>query len=343
MAMKALMKVSPGPGLALRRAPVPEIDNVSCLVRVDAASICGTDLHIYEWDAWAASRLKPPLVVGHEFCGTVVDVGADVKGIAVGDYVAGEGHLFCGRCYYCRTGQAHICEEGRIIGVDTDGCFAEFISMPEANLWKLDEDVPPEIGAIHDPLGNAVHSVMTGGVSGQTVAIIGCGPIGLASIAVAKRAGATAVFGLDVNAYRLELARTMGADVAIGATGEEAVALMREATRGRGVDVVLEMSGHPDGLRTGFEALRKGGRVVLLGLFRGPVTFDLNEQLIFKEATVLGINGRRLFDTWYEMTALLRSGLDLTPIVTHTFALDEYEQAFETLQAGHCGKIVLTP
>lgn len=341
--MNAIMKNAPGPGLQWAQMPVPKIDDSSCLVRVDAASICGTDLHIYEWDAWSRSRLKPPLIVGHEFCGTVVEVGKDVKGVTVGDYVSGEGHLFCGRCYYCRTGQGHICEEGRIIGVDTDGCFAEYIVMPPQNLWKLDREVPPEIGAIHDPLGNAVHSVMTAGVSGQTVAVVGCGPIGLASVAVAKRAGAAAVFALDVNPYRLELATTMGADLALGGSKDEAVALVTDATRGRGVDVVLEMSGHPDGMLTGFELLRKGGRVVLLGLFRAPVTVDFNEHVIFKEATLLGINGRRLFDTWYEMTALLRGGLDLTPIVTHTFALGEFEHAFATLQSGHCGKIVLKP
>lgn len=341
-AMNGLVKGAPGPGLELRSVPVPAIDNTSCLVRVDAASICGTDLHIYEWDAWAQSRLKPPLVVGHEFAGTVVEVGSDVKGVAVGDRVAGEGHLFCGRCFYCRTGQAHICEEGSIIGVDTDGCFAEFIRMPEQNLWKLDDDVPAEIGAIHDPLGNAVHSVMTAGVSGKTVAVIGCGPIGLASVAVAKRAGAAAVFALDVNDYRRRLARTMGADLA-AAPGEEASASVFEATRGRGVDVVLEMSGHGDGLRTGFDLMRKGGRLVLLGLFRGPVSLDLNELMIFKEATVIGVNGRRLFETWYEMTTLLRGGLDLTPVVTHTFPLADYEQAFQTLQSGLCGKIVLKP
>lgn len=343
MAMNALMKTAPEPGLKLKRAPVPDVDNVSCLVRVDAASICGTDLHIYEWDAWASSRLKPPLVVGHEFCGTIVEVGDEVQGLQVGDTVAGEGHLFCGRCYYCGTGQAHICEAGRIIGVDTDGCFAEYVRMPAQNLWKLDEDVSPEIGAIHDPLGNAVHSVVTAGVSGRTVAVVGCGPIGLASVAVAKRAGATAVFALDVNSYRLELARTMGADLAIGETGAAAVARLREATRGRGVDVVLEMSGHAGGLSTGLDALRKGGQVVLLGLFKGSVSVDVNEQIIFKELTVHGINGRRLFDTWYEMTALLRSGLDLSPIVTHTFPLADYERAFETLQSGQCGKIVLIP
>lgn len=341
--MHALMKETPGPGLVLRRVPLPEVDNLSCLVRVDAASICGTDLHIFEWDPWAASRLRPPLVVGHEFCGTVVAVGDDVTAVQVGDYVAGEGHLFCGECYYCRTGQAHICESGSIIGVDTDGCFAEYVSMPWQNLWKLDAEVPPEIGAIHDPLGNAVHSVMTAGVSGQTVAVVGCGPIGLCSVAVAKRAGATAIFGIDVNEYRLELARTMGADLTVGATGGEAVRAVRDATRGLGADVVLEMSGHPDGIRTGFDMLRKGGRVVLLGLSRKPVALDLNEQIIFKEATVFGINGRRMFDTWYQMAALLRGGLDLSPIVTHRFALQDYERAFETLQSGRCGKIVLEP
>ncbi|MFS8524091.1 MAG: alcohol dehydrogenase catalytic domain-containing protein, partial [Limnochordales bacterium] len=210
--MKALIKPEAGPGLKLAEVDVPEPGRGQCLVKVEAASICGTDLHIYQWDPWAASRLKPPLIVGHEFAGRVVAVGEDVTSVAVGDYVAGEGHLFCGECYYCRTGSAHICERGQIIGVDTDGCFAEYIRMPAVNLWKLDEDVPPEVGAIHDPLGNAVHTVMAAGVSGRRVAVVGCGPIGLVAIAVARRAGASAVFAIDPNPYRRELTRRMGAD-----------------------------------------------------------------------------------------------------------------------------------
>lgn len=341
--MDALLKETAGPGLTLKRVPVPRFDRTSCLVRVDAASICGTDLHIFQWDRWAASRLQPPVVVGHEFCGTVVAVGDDVNGIEVGDYVAGEGHLFCGVCYYCRTGQAHICEAGSIIGVDTDGCFAEYVSLPWQNLWKLDDDVAPEIGAIHDPLGNAVHSVMTAGVGGATVAIIGCGPIGLSSVAVAKRLGAHAVVAIDVNEFRLALAEEMGADAVIRGTGPEAAAQVQKMTDGLGADVVLEMSGHPDGIRTGFHLLRKGGRVVLLGLSKEPVKLDLNELVIFKEARVFGINGRRMFETWYEMAALLRGGLDLSPIVTHRYSLHDYEEAFTTLQSGRCGKIVLQP
>lgn len=341
--MQALVKETAGPGLTLKTVPVPALHRSSCLVRVAAASICGTDLHIYQWDRWAASRLRPPLVVGHEFCGTVVAVGEDVKEIKVGDYVAGEGHLFCGVCYYCRTGQAHICEKGRIIGVDADGCFAQYVSMPWQNLWKLDDDVPPEIGAIHDPLGNAVHSVMTAGVAGQTVAVVGCGPIGLCSVAVAKQMGAAAVFAIDVNDYRLELAATMGADFPLSPAAKETVQYVRNETAGLGVDVVLEMSGHPDGIRNAFDMLRKGGRIVLLGLSRDAVTLDINEQIIFKEARVFGVNGRRMFDTWYQMTGLLRGGLDLSPIITHRFALADFEEAFATLQSGRCAKIVLQP
>lgn len=342
--MRALIKPDAGPGLKLVQVDVPEISRGECLVKVEAASICGTDLHIYQWDEWASSRLKPPLIVGHEFAGRVVAVGEDVTHVAVGDYVAGEGHLFCGHCYYCRTGMAHVCIHGEIIGVDTDGCFAEFIRMPAVNMWKLDDDVPAAIGAIHDPLGNAVHTVMTAGVSGARVAVVGCGPIGLCAVAVAKRAGASAVFGVDVNPYRLALAERLGADAVITAGPDhDPVGRVRELTRGLGADVVLEMSGHPSGIESGLDMLRKGGRVVLLGLPPGPVKLDLTRAVIFKEARLFGVNGRRLFETWYQTTELLRGGLDVTPVITHRFAMSDFEQAFATLMEGQCGKIVLTP
>lgn len=341
--MFALVKPAPGPGLVHAEVPVPPLGPRDCLVRVEAASICGTDLHIYRWDAWAASRLRPPLVVGHEFCGRVAAVGPGVDEVAVGDYVAGEGHLFCGRCYFCQTGQAHICARGRIIGVDTDGCFAQFVRLPAANLWKLDEGVPPAIGAIHDPLGNAVHAVMRARVSGASVAVVGCGPIGLCAVAVARRAGAAAVFGIDFNPYRLALAQGLGADAVVRSDAEDAVAAVRDLTDGWGPEVVLEMSGHPAGIRAAFEMLRKGGRLVLLGIPPGPVETDLSSWIIFKEARVLGVNGRRIFATWHRMAELLRTGLDVAPVVTHRFSLAEYETAFAVLAEGRCGKIVLVP
>lgn len=342
--MKALMKTGAGPGLEMVEVDVPTPGRGECLVKVEAASICGTDLHIYQWDEWASSRLNPPLIVGHEFAGRVVAVGDDVHHVKVGDYVAGEGHLFCGHCYYCRTGMAHVCEHGQIIGVDTDGCFAEYIRMPAVNMWKLDDDVPPAVGAIHDPLGNAVHTVMTAGVSGAHVAIVGCGPIGLCAIPVAKKLGAAAVFALDVNPYRRELAEQMGADAVLAAgPDEDPVSRVRELTRGLGADVVLEMSGHEAGIDSGLDMLRKGGRIVLLGLPSGAVTLDLTEKVIFKEVSLHGVNGRRLFETWYQMSQLLRGGLDVTPVITHQFAMEDYEQAFATLMEGRCGKIVLQP
>ena len=341
--MYALVKAAPGPGLALQEVPVPALGRRDCLVRVEATSICGTDLHIYRWDAWAASRLRPPLIVGHEFCGRVAAVGPDVTEVAVGDYVAGEGHLYCGRCYFCQTGQAHICAHGRIIGVDTDGCFAQYVRMPVVNLWNLDDAVPPAIGAIHDPLGNAVHAVMRAGVSGASVAVVGCGPVGLCAAAVARRAGAAAVYGIDVNPYRLALAEGLGVDAAIRADGEDPVAVVRDLTGGLGAEVVLEMSGHPAGIRTAFEMLRKGGRIVLLGIPPGPVEADLTGWIIFKEARVLGVNGRRIFETWHRMAELLRAGLDVSSVVTHRFSLGEYETAFAVLAEGRCGKIVLVP
>lgn len=341
--MHALVKARTEPGLELRQVPVPTVGPRDCLIKVEATSICGTDVHIYEWDKWAADRLRPPLIVGHEFAGHVVEIGDEVREVEVGDRVTGEGHLFCGHCYYCRTGQAHICAQGSIIGVDTDGCFAEYIRMPAANLWKLDDEVTPEIGAIHDPLGNAVHSVMAAGVSGETVAVVGCGPIGLCTIAVAKRAGAAEVIGIDVNPYRLALAERMGADAVVNPERDDVVSFVQGRTQGLGVGVALEMSGHPAGIHSALDMLRKGGRVVLLGLPQNPVQLDLSAQVIFKEAQLFGINGRRMFDTWYEMSRLLRGGLDVSPVITHRFPLAEYEAAFATLLQGECGKIVLHP
>ncbi|MFS8628055.1 MAG: L-threonine 3-dehydrogenase [Limnochordales bacterium] len=342
--MKALMKTGARPGLELVEVDVPTPGRGECLVKVEAASICGTDLHIYKWDEWAQARLKPPLIVGHEFAGRIVVVGEDVTHLRAGDYVAGEGHLFCGRCYYCRTGMAHVCENGKIIGVDTDGCFAEYIRMPAVNMWKLDESVPPEVGAIHDPLGNAVHTVMRGEVSGANVAIIGCGPIGLCAIPVAKRMGAAAVFAVETNPYRLAMAERMGADVVLAAgAGADPAAEVRRLTGGLGVDVVLEMSGQKAGIDAGLDMLRKGGRMVLLGLPSGPVTLELTEKVIFREIQLIGLNGRRLFETWYQMTRLLQGGLDVTPVITHRFAIEDFAQAFSTLMEGRCGKVVLQP
>ncbi len=339
--MKALVKTDAGPGLELIEVPVPVIGTDEILVKVFAGGICGTDLHIYEWDDWARSRIHPPLVLGHEFCGTVVEAGSHVSHVAVGDFISGEGHLACGECHSCRTGNSHICERLRVIGVDRDGAFAEFVGMPASNAWKLDDTIPREVAAIMDPLGNAVHAALEVSLAARSVAVIGCGPIGLMAIAVCHMAGAGFVAASDRSDQRLTLARRMGADLVLDARTDDVPARIREATGGQGVDVVLEMSGHERGLRDGLHALRNGGWVSLLGLPRGPMSLDLAADVIFKEAKLVGIFGRRMWRTWEQATALLRKGLDVTPVITHRLPLERFEEAFALLGSATAGKVIL--
>lgn len=342
--MTAVLKPLPAPGLEVTRVPVPGLGPRDVLVKVKAASICGTDLHIVSWDKWAQRRIRPPLVFGHEFCGEVVEAGAAVTQTEVGAYVSVEGHIADGTCYQCRTGNAHICENVQIVGVDRPGCFAEYVAIPETNVYPMDPDLPREVAAIQDPFGNAVHTTLSGEVAGLSVAIVGSGPIGCCAVAVARAAGARQVFATDIRPYRLALATRMGADRVIDTTGEDAVAVIKAETGGNGADVVLEMSGHPDGVRQAFKMLRAGGRISLLGIPSQPVTLDLAEDIIFKGATLLGINGRRMWQTWYQGQALLRSKkVDLTPLITHTLPLAEIEKGMELLRAGEAAKIILYP
>ena len=341
--MRAIIKPTAGPGAAMTRVPIPGVGPRDVLVKVKATAICGTDIHIYNWDPWSQSRIHPPRVFGHEFCGEVVEVGPQVRSTAPGDFVSAETHITCGVCFHCRTGKGHICQNVEIIGVDRDGCFAEYITVPEENIWKVAPDVPVEIAAIHDPLGNAVHTVFSADVAANTVAIIGVGPIGLCAIPISRMAGATRVFVTDVNEYRLDLARKLGADVVVNSRREDPVKVMMDTTGGMGVDVVLEMSGHPDGIRQGLAALRKGGQMSLLGLPSRPVEIDLADAVIFKGAILKGISGREMFATWYRVAALLRAGLDVSTVITHRFPLDDFEKAMELARSGNCGKIVLYP
>ncbi len=342
--MTAVLKPSPAPGLLVTRAPIPGLGPRDVLVRVKAASICGTDLHIVSWDKWAQGRIHPPLVFGHEFCGEVVEMGAAVTQTELGAYVSVEGHIADGTCYQCRTGNAHICENVQIVGVDRPGCFAEYVAIPETNVYPMDADVPLEVAAIQDPFGNAVHTTLSGEVAGLTVAIVGAGPIGCCAVAVAKAAGARQVFVTDIRPYRLGLATRMGADHSFDTTSQDAVAGVQAGTDGHGADVVLEMSGHPEGVRQAFKMLRAGGRISLLGIPSQPVTLDLAEDIIFKGATVQGINGRRMWQTWYQAQALLRSKkVDLTPLISHNLPLAEIEQGMELLRAGEAAKIILYP
>jgi threonine 3-dehydrogenase len=342
--MKALRKVQAAKGLQMDTVAVPSIGPTDVLVRVKTASICGTDLHIYGWDRWSQGRIKPPVTLGHEFCGTVERVGDEARAVKPGDFVSAEMHVNCGHCHQCRLGQAHICQNLRIIGIDQDGAFAEFVKIPATNIWKLDPAIPEHYGAILDPLGNAVHTVLAGPVAGQTVLVTGCGPIGLMCIAVAKACGSSTVFATETNEKRRAMAKKMGADVVLNPAAEDAVGKILAETNGTGVDALLEMSGNPTAIQQGFKALRAGGRASLLGIPTENVPLDLVNDVIFKGATVQGIYGRRMYETWVQMTALLKAGrLNLEPLFGERASLDKFESAFTLLQGGLAGKILLYP
>ena len=342
--MKALRKMQAAKGLQMDTVAVPATGPTDVLVRVKTASICGTDLHIYGWDRWSQGRIKPPLTLGHEFCGVVERVGDEVRAVKPGDFVSAEMHVNCGHCHQCRLGQAHICKNLRIIGIDQDGAFAEFVKIPASNIWKLDPAIPEHYGAILDPLGNAAHTVLAGPIAGQTVLVTGCGPIGLMSIAVAKACGSSTVFATETNEQRRAMAKKMGADVVLNPAKEDAVGKILAETNGTGVDALLEMSGNPTAIQQGFKALRAGGRASLLGIPTETVPLDLVNDVIFKGATVQGIYGRRMYETWVQMTSLLKAGrLNLEPLFGERTSLDKFENAFSLLQGGLAGKILMYP
>jgi threonine 3-dehydrogenase len=341
--MQALVKTSAAPGMEMREVPVPKIGPSDVLVAVETASVCGTDLHIFHWDEWAQARIKPPYIPGHEFCGTVAAVGNLVQGVRVGDFVSAEMHVACGHCLQCRSGQAHVCQFVKILGVDADGAFADYVRIPAGNIWKLDPAIPRDYGSLFDPFGNAVHTVLSGAIAGQTVAVTGCGPIGLFSIAVAKACGASKIFAIEPNAARRELAERMGAHTLLDPKSDDVAAAVHAETSGNGVDVLLEMSGHPSAIRQGFSILRMGGRASLLGIPARPVELDLANAVIFKGATVQGINGRKMYETWFQAEALIRdSGVDLSPVITHRLPLADFDHAMHLLESGEASKILLT-
>ncbi|MGH9685038.1 MAG: L-threonine 3-dehydrogenase [Candidatus Acidiferrales bacterium] len=341
--MKALRKPRPERGAVIESVPIPTFGPTDVLVRVRAASICGTDLHIYDWDQWSASRIHPPMTFGHEFCGVVEKIGDEVDSVRPGDFVSAEMHLSCGHCRPCRAGQQHLCQNVRILGLDGDGCFAEFVRIPARNIWKIDPAIPEHYAAILDPLGNAVHTVLSGEIAGQNVVVTGAGPIGLMAIAVARACGCALVIVTEVNAHRRELAKKMGADEALNPNQSGVVQHVRDATGG-GADVLLEMSGHPAAIRQGFQILRSGGRASLLGIPKEPVTLDLVNDVILKGATVHGIFGRKMFETWVQMTELLKHGkLNLEPLFNERLPLEKFADAFSLLEAGKAGKILLYP
>jgi threonine 3-dehydrogenase len=342
--MKAVLKAQAGPGVEIRDMPVPAAGPGELLLRVLRAGICGTDLHIYEWDAWSRNRIRPPVVIGHEFVGEIVGLGDGVTGFAAGERVSFESHIVCGRCRPCRTGNSHVCTDTKILGVHVNGGFAEYAVAPAVNAWRAPGNVPLEVQSIMEPLGNAVHTAFSGELSACRIAVTGCGPIGLFAIGVARAAGASQVIAADVAPYRLDLARKMQADAVIDSGQEDFVARVAELTEGRGLDGVLEMSGAPRAIRDGLAALRNGGRLSLLGLPREPFPIDWSEMIVSKGVTVHGIAGRRMYDTWVQMDTLLRSGrLDVRPGITHVMPMAKVVEGIERLRSGNAGKIVLVP
>ncbi len=344
--MLALRKAAPEQGLRLEEVPVPSPGPAEVLVEVEAASVCGTDLHIYGWDEWSQQRIHPPLTLGHEFAGSVVAVGDDVAQAQVGDYVSAESHITCGMCFQCRTGQAHMCEQTRILGVDRDGAFARFIVVPESVIWQNDRTkLPPEIATLQEPFGNAVFATSEQDLAGRTVAVLGCGPIGLFTIGIARASGAAAVLAADRTSFRLGLAEAMGAHATVNVDEtEDTAAWFREKNEGYGFDVVFEMSGSARAIADAFRIARNGGRVLLFGIPSRPVEIDVAESLIFKNLDVLAVNGRRIFATWYKTRWLLESGVvDLRPLITDEIELEDFDQAFAKLAAGEACKIVVYP
>lgn len=340
--MEALVKDRPGPGASLAKVPVPVCGRDEVLIRVQASSICGTDLHIYNWDEWARNTVAVPNVFGHEYAGVVEQVGSEVTNVKPGDYVTSEGHFVCGVCRACRTGNAHVCTRTRSFGITVPGCFAEYTVVPASHVIHNHPDLPLKTACLQDPLGNAVHTVLAGSIVGKSVAIVGAGPIGLMAIAVAKACGAGTIFAVDVNGYRLKLAKQMGADIVLNSLENPDFAdPIRSLTDGEGVEVLLEMSGHPGAIREALSAVANAGRVSLLGIPTKEVPINLAQSIIFKGLRVEGITGRRMYDTWYQMKGLLDSGrIDLQPLVTHSFKLEQYEEAFELVRSGQCGKVV---
>jgi len=338
--MRALVKSRPEPGLWMESVPVPRVGTNEVLIRVHKTGICGTDVHIVVWDDWAARNIRTPRIIGHEFAGEIVEIGPGVTGYKVGDRVTAEGHVTCGICRNCRAGKMHLCHRAVGIGGGRDGAFAEYLVMPAFNLWPVHADIPDEIAAILDPFGNAVHCALSFDVVGEDVLVTGAGPIGILAAAVCRFIGARHVVVTDLNEYRLELARTLGASLAIDVRQESVADAMASLQMSNGFDVGLETSGSPAAFNNMLDAMYHGGRIALLG-FLPPSTEISWDEVIFKGLHLKGIYGREMFETWYKMTQLLRSGLDIAPVITHRFSADDYDSALEVVNSGECGKVVL--
>jgi threonine 3-dehydrogenase len=338
--VRALVKAKAEQGIWMQDVPVPEIGPNDVLIKVRKASICGTDVHIWNWDAWAQKTIKVPMVIGHEFMGEIAKLGAEVTGFQVGDRVSGEGHITCGHCRNCRAGKRHLCRNTVGLGVNRPGCFAEYVSLPAFNVFRVPKDIPDEIASFFDPLGNAVHTALSFDLVGEDVLITGAGPIGVMAAAISKHVGARHVAVTDVNSYRLELARKMGATRAVDVKSQTLGDVMQSLGMTEGFDVGMEMSGNGDAFRDMLAVMNHGGRVAILGIPPNEVSIDWN-QVIFKGLVLKGVYGREMFETWYKMVAMLQSGLDVAPVVTHRFPAARYAEAFEAMRSGQSGKVIL--
>lgn len=338
--MKALVKREAKEGLWLEDVPVPKIGINDVLIRVDRTGICGTDLHIYNWDAWAQKTIPVPMVVGHEFVGEIVAVGSNVNDFFPGETVSGEGHVVCGRCRNCLAGRRHLCKSTSGVGVNRPGAFAEYLALPQTNVWHQEPGIDLDVASIFDPLGNAVHTALSFDLLGEDVLITGAGPIGIMAVAVARHAGARYVVITDMNSYRLDLAKKLGATVAVDVRSESLEAVMNDLGMKEGFDVGLEMSGSPAALRQMLGAMCHGGKVAMLGIPSEPIAIDW-QQVVFNMLTIKGIYGREMYETWYKMTVMIQSGLEIAPVITHRFHFTDYEKGFAAMQSGESGKVIL--
>ena len=338
--MKSLVKAKAEKGIWLQDTPEPEVGHNDLLIKIRKTAICGTDMHIYNWDEWSQKTIPVPMVVGHEYVGEVVGMGQEVKGFKVGDRVSGEGHITCGHCRNCRAGRVHLCRNTESVGVNRPGAFAEYLVIPAFNAFKIPDNISDDLASIFDPFGNAVHTALSFDLVGEDVLITGAGPIGIMAAAVAKHVGARHVVVTDINPYRLELAKKMGATRAVDVSKEDLKDVMNELGMTEGFDVGLEMSGVPVAFRDMLNKMNHGGKIAMLGIPPQDVAIDWN-QVIFKGLVIKGIYGREMFETWYKMASLLQSGLDLSPIITHTFSIDDFQKGFDTMGSGHSGKVIL--
>lgn len=339
--MKALAKLYPRPGIwMVKDAPVPEPGHNDVLIKIRKTAICGTDIHIYNWDAWSQNTLPVPMITGHEYVGEIVAMGEEVVGFSIGDRVSGEGHITCGHCRNCRGGRTHLCRNATGVGVNRQGCFAEYLVIPAVNAFKIPDNISDDMAAIFDPFGNAVHTALSFNLVGEDVLITGAGPIGIMAAAICRHVGARHVVITDVNEYRLGLARKMGVTRALNISEQSLPQVMHELGMTEGFDIGLEMSGVPAAFRSMLEVMNHGGRIALLGIPPSEMAIDWN-HVIFKGLFIKGIYGREMFETWYKMAALLQSGLDLTPVITHHYHIDDFQQGFDEMRTGHSGKVIL--